>query len=166
MKPILYSPEHIQDALKNPDPKIALKILLQVSMGQARILKPKRNPVHHRKYDPTSQEVEAMLELTKKINPFDYYVIYLLSCGGHEGKGIGLRVGEVLSDHRNTANLPGLQIEDLRVDPPGIWVRGKMKHEELMPLTPEIVAGLQRDIYRKRTKGLIFDQGYRQPCGA
>ncbi len=67
----------------------------------------------------------------------------------------GLRVGEVVGSHRNGANLPGIQKEDLRED--SIWIEGKKGHRDPWPCPPEIMNALR--LLATHKHGRVFRMG-------
>lgn len=137
-------------------PEKRADVAMNVAMKIDRVKHPKRFVKHRAKVNLSMEQVQALLGAAYEgDHPEDWFILYLTS-EGDDGKGPGLRIGEVIGDHRHGADLPGLQVDDLRDD--GIWVRGKMGHKELMPLDTDIVDRLRYVCVGKRASGMIFNR--------
>jgi len=115
----------------------------------------------HRSKIPSKEEEARVLETVERMSPSDALIFWLM------GKR-GLRIGEIVGNHRNGSNLPGLQIEDLTDS--GVHVKGKKGHDDFIPLPPEIIVKLRQQTIRGKQPaktGLIFyDVGSHQdPVG-
>ncbi len=109
--------------------------------------KPRRIRQHRRDRNRSPEECGRVLEAARKTSLRDYLIFWLMYKRG-------LRVGEVVGSHRNGANLPGIQVEDLRES--DVWVEGKKGHRDPWPLPAEIMTGLREVAPRK---GNVFDIG-------
>jgi site-specific recombinase XerC len=128
------------------------------------------------------EEKIKLLDTVQKMNPDDWPIFWLMEYRG-------LRIGEIVSDHREgsrlvvnnnpdpdkakewgagwknfKSNLPGLLIEDLTES--GIHVVGKYHHDDFIFLPKNIIEKL-RVLAGKREKGLIFNSvgSYKDPVG-
>ena len=100
----------------------------------------------HRSKIPSKEEEARVLETVAKMNPADELIFWLM------GKR-GLRIGEIVGNHRNGSNLPGLQLEELTDS--GVHVKGKKGHDDFIPLPGDIVSRL-KGLGGTRQKGPIF----------
>jgi integrase len=152
----VYTPEQVQAA--SADPQQAIKILLELSLGQARIKREK--PFHEKRAfkTPSPEEIEKTLDVAKKLSTERWVVMRLWG-----PTGSGLRNGEVVGNHRNGSNLPGAQVEDYR-DDGFIYIRGKKNHIDKWPIPLDLRPYI-KELIGKRTKGKIFLDGYEDPVG-
>ena len=106
---------------------------------------------------PSREEEARVLDTIQKQDPADWLIYWLM------GKR-GLRIGEIVSNHRNGADLPGLQIGDLTDS--GVHVKGKKGHDDFIPLPGFIVTELRQLIGDIET-GPIFHNiaSHKDPVG-
>jgi len=104
---------------------------------------------------PNEEEGERILEHIGRVAPDDWPIAWLMLKRG-------MRIGEVVSSHRGTSNLPGLRIKDLGQR--SIWIEGKKGHRDEWPVPDEIIARLRQLIgNRADPEERIFYAGYKTP---
>lgn len=113
--------------------------------------------VQRRSKIPSKEEEARVLETVERMSPSDSLIYWLM------GKR-GLRIGEIVSNHRNGSNLPGLQLEDLTDS--GVHVKGKKGHDDFIPLPSDKVSAL-KGLGETRQKGPIFKDiaSHKDPVG-
>lgn len=130
---------------------IANAVVIFQSSEQRRKLTERRSKI------PSKDEEARVLDHIAKVNPSDHLIYWLM---GHRG----LRIGEIVGNHRNGSNLPGLQLEELTDS--GVHVKGKKGHDDFIPLPQDIVSRL-KELGETREKGPVFDEvaSHKDPVG-